>query len=158
MSRLELIHECRDLLGSFVGRISVGSSSNLLDENTTSETFIQELLNTLEDASFVNLNAEKMNYPGIDLADEKRKECVQLTSKTTPDKIRDTLDSFFDPKKGLAKKYDTIRFLYLTWEAPPGSSKDSAPAREGGQQGLRGNGPDHEKDRGVPNRQTGARD
>ncbi len=127
MSRLELISECRNLLGAFVGRLSVGNPANLLDENTISETFFQELLNTLEDASFVNLNAEKMNHPGIDLADSKRKECVQITSETTPAKIRETLDSFFNPERDLSGKYDKIRFLYLTWETPPDGRKSRHP-------------------------------
>lgn len=61
-----------------------------------------------------NKNQLKVNFPAIDLADDKRKVAVQVTSNASPAKIRKTIEAFEKKSslgKSLSDKYSTLYIL-----------------------------------------------
>jgi hypothetical protein len=63
------------------------------DLNSVLENFFRDILNLTLNAALVNLNKRRSNEPGLDLGDStsKRKIAFQITSRSDPAKIKDTL-------------------------------------------------------------------
>ena len=60
-----------------------------------------------------NLNeTDKRNYPAIDLADDKARVAIQITSEESPEKIKGSLEKVVNYR--LYEKYDRIIFYVLT--------------------------------------------
>jgi len=60
------------------------------------ESLMEGLLNIILDSDLKNMNLEKENFPAIDLGDDRKKLAVQVTSTGTREKVRHTLDEFFE--------------------------------------------------------------
>jgi len=93
------------------------------DINNECEDIIKNILNLTYDLQLKNVNEEKINYPAIDLADEKNNICYQITSNITNCKINDTIAKF--EKYELNKKYGTVNILFLKTEQKSKSLKNS---------------------------------
>lgn len=63
------------------------------DINISIESFILKLLKVLGIGNYENCNIKKINYPYIDLIDEKNNIGIQITSETNSKKIKETLNS-----------------------------------------------------------------
>lgn len=87
------------------------NARNLYDINIECEDFMCNLLNILYDVNLVNLNYSQKNTPSIDLGDEDREICFQITTTNTSKKIKNTLDKF--EKNKLYNKYSEIYILIL---------------------------------------------
>lgn len=87
------------------------SAQNLCDLNTISENLICGLLNLTFGYKLVNVNSEKSNYPGIDLADYRNRISVQVTSDKSKKKIQKTINTF--SQNQLDKKFDRLIFFIL---------------------------------------------
>nr|WP_269215913.1 SMEK domain-containing protein [Pseudomonas nitroreducens] len=98
-----------DELSSLSERIKLRTSLNLNDLPLFAEDFCKELLSTLLQGKFTNLNAERSNNPGLDLGCIKNKIGVQVSATCTTDKINKTLAKITDDHR---KLYD--RFIILT--------------------------------------------
>jgi len=83
----------------------------LFDLHRFSEDSICLLLNAMLDAKFENKNLIRVNFEAIDLSDEGRSECVQITTENSKAKVQHTLDMFV--KKGLHLKYKTLKVLVI---------------------------------------------
>lgn len=59
-----------------------------------------------------SMNAEKKNFPGIDLADDTKRVAIQVTASTDLDKVKTTLDTFL--RHRLNAKYDRLIVYVLT--------------------------------------------
>ena len=96
-----------------IWKVSIGLNNDLglTDIDSDAEDFCCGLLNIILDAQFKNMNLLQMNFPAIDLADNSRRICVQVTSTAEAEKITHTLDTFFD--RGLEKDYDRLIVLIL---------------------------------------------
>lgn len=96
------------------------------DINHDCENFYCGLLNLLWNKQFVNQNTAKRNSAGIDLADDSARIAIQVTSKTSADKIQGTLDKIVSHK--LRSKYDEVFVLYI--DSKPKFDKDRKNAVE----------------------------
>lgn len=83
----------------------------LYNINIESEDLFCGMLNILYDVNLVNLNYAQKNTPSIDLGDEDREICFQITTTNTSQKIKSTLDKFEENK--LYNKYSEIYILIL---------------------------------------------
>lgn len=112
--RLEtLLKEARDLTSRFIVGIQVSVSLGLTDRNTISETFCLEFFREVFSLPGLrNLNAERENFPGIDLGDEARGRGFQITSDATLEKVKDTLRKVIKAEQH--RTYPHIQIFVLT--------------------------------------------
>ncbi|MGW1444211.1 SMEK domain-containing protein [Serratia rhizosphaerae] len=92
--------------------VEARSSLNLNDINIHSENFYKDLFNLIYDYNLKNLNSINQNIASIDLADEEKKLCIQVTCTNTIEKIKSTVDKFI--KENLHEQYETLQVLILT--------------------------------------------
>lgn len=102
----QIIDELSDISHQVETRCGLG----LTDLNRHLENFFKDVLNTILDLNLGNLNAERSNNPGLDLADPVSKKAFQITSTKTSQKINKTLEKVTDDD---LKKYDTIYVLIV---------------------------------------------
>lgn len=100
----KLLKAIEEFLGEYArwARRAGGSRSDAVEE------FYRELLNRAFGYQLKNMNREKGNYPGIDLADDAAGVAVQVTTTETAEKVRHTLEQFLDAKKGLYSRYTRL--------------------------------------------------
>ncbi|RJF92222.1 SMEK domain-containing protein [Noviherbaspirillum saxi] len=83
------------------------------DIATDAEDFFAGFFNRLFPWTLVNLNkTERKNFPAIDLGDTKHRVAIQVTAENSVDKIKATLDVFYD--HGLRGSYDRLIILILS--------------------------------------------
>lgn len=90
----------RNLLNNVVGKlsylksqVSLANSLNLTDLNIHGENFYRDFLKHFG-YDCKNINADSMNAPAIDLADDTKKVVIQVTSQNDNKKISETLKKF----------------------------------------------------------------
>lgn len=113
MRQQELLNEARDLLAQFVTRVKGSTAMGHTDINVISEGFLVELFKEVfQLAQLRNLNRERKNFPGLDLADDTAGIGFQVTA--TPDlaKIKESLQTIVGA--GLQEKYPRIRVYVIT--------------------------------------------
>jgi hypothetical protein len=113
MRRQTLLNEARDLMALFVNQVRGSTAVGHTDINKVSERFLVELFRevfALPDLR--DLNAEKANFPGLDLASDASSTAFQITATTDVQKVKDTLRTVLD--RGLHTKYPQIRIYVLT--------------------------------------------
>lgn len=88
------------------------SKQGKTDLNRQCESFFATVLNHIDGSDLKNVNEEKLNDAAIDLADEGRRRCVQVTATSDSSKIKETIATFI--RHELYKKYDELQFLMLT--------------------------------------------
>lgn len=113
MKQQELLNEARDLLAQFVTRVKGSTAMRHTDINVISEAFLTELLREVFALPALrNLNQEKKNFPGLDLADDTTGVGYQVTATPELSKIKDSLQTSI--RAGLHTKYPRIRVYILT--------------------------------------------
>lgn len=113
MKQLDLINEFRELTAQLKIEVESASSMGLYDTHKVSENLMCELLGYLCGYSNLrNLNRDKVNYPGLDLADDHARIAFQITSTSDLNKVKDTLETFI--KHNLHQKYDRLVVYILT--------------------------------------------
>ena len=95
-----------DLLSVLEVNLRKNGKDHFFDLHTGAEDPICGLLNRIFGYELVNKNHEKMNFPGIDLADSKRRVAVQVTSDGDCNKVKDTLKVFDRP--AIRQAFDRI--------------------------------------------------
>lgn len=98
-------------LGSLSYEVSMSTSLNQLSINVHAEQFFSELLNFLFNYNLINTNFEEQNAASIDLLDEENRIAIQVTSDSSLNKVRKTLDKFCERK--FHKKVDRLIILNL---------------------------------------------
>lgn len=94
MRQQELLNEARDLLAQFVTRVKGSTAMGHTDINVISEAFLTELLREVFSLPALrNLNQEKRNFPGLDLADDTAGVGYQVTATPELSKIKDSLQT-----------------------------------------------------------------
>lgn len=113
MNRQDFINKIIKYSSRFVEEIKEYNALNLYNINMHSENFLIPVLNIIFDLNLENVNAtRKKNFPSIDLADFKNRVAFQITSTSTADKIKGTLEKFF--KNNSNKDFDVIYIYILT--------------------------------------------
>lgn len=111
MKREELCKEIRDCFDLYRLQIQSSTRQNMYDINIYSENMFLNLLNLVYDWKLVNLNVEKQNEPGVDLADFDKKILVQISSTCTKEKIQSSI------RKTCKVKYSGFHFFFLSISA-----------------------------------------
>lgn len=88
----EIIKEIIDLINHEKANIQSQCQIGLFDDNKYWEGIIKYLMNSAYGYSLVNLNVEKINYPGIDLGDRESGLGIQVTETRTSPKLVNSLD------------------------------------------------------------------
>jgi hypothetical protein len=87
------------------------NSQNLYDINIVSENLVCNILNMVFEYNLRNINESSVNFPGIDLVDDKNRIAVQVSSDKSKGKIQKTINVFSENR--LYEKYDRLIFFVL---------------------------------------------
>ena len=114
MRHESLITQFRDDLATLSRQVELSNASGHYDINKMCENVFCELIKGLYGYSELrNLNMEDQpNFPGIDLADDKAKVAIQVTSDKSLKKIKETIEMFIN--KGMYTKYDKLVVCIIT--------------------------------------------
>ncbi|MFT3679846.1 MAG: SMEK domain-containing protein [Ferruginibacter sp.] len=120
MKQVHLISKISSLLTQFSLEIRDKGKLKLHDINLISEDILVPILSILYDTDLRNLNDEKANYPGIDLASDehitlggvRKKIAFQITSTKNIDKVLETLTTY--TSHNFYKHFDCIYIYNLT--------------------------------------------
>ena len=112
-NREALLDELKDILAVYAKRVEM-EEGKLSD---ASESFYCGLLNAVLGGNLKNMNRERPNFPAIDLGDDAPvavdgkavRLAVQITSTGTRQKVRHTLDEFFENE--LEKRFNRLVVL-----------------------------------------------
>jgi len=96
------------------------------DINDDMERFFKQVLNVHYGYDLKTTNDIISNYPAIDLRDEAKGVCYQVTSTNTTTKIKSTIQTFKDKK--LYNNFNKLVFLILT-DQPPCNVIDPSPSQ-----------------------------
>jgi hypothetical protein len=126
MQQQVLLNEARDLLTLFVTRIKASAALGHTDINTISENVLLEFFRIVFTLPGLrNLNHERKNFPGLDLADDTAGVAFQVTATPDIQKVKETLQAVL--QAGLETKYPRIR-LYIITEKQASYSQTSIDA------------------------------
>ncbi|EXM40295.1 hypothetical protein RASY3_09475 [Ruminococcus albus SY3] len=106
MKQEELIKTISELLYKLCDLIESRNTLNYYDINISSEYFFIPLLNLVFDCNLKNINTDEKNAAAIDLYDSNGKIAIQVTSNSSADKIRTTLNKY--RKNKLYDKYQRL--------------------------------------------------
>jgi DNA polymerase III delta prime subunit len=99
------------LLARFAGEVKNANAINWYDLNRESQNFLVPCFQILFKAPQLhNLDIDKNNSLGIDLADDSERLAFQVTSDSSGKKVKETLEKFRD--HGLNEKYDKL-IIYI---------------------------------------------
>lgn len=108
----ELKRSVAESLARIGNYLTIANASGYTDFNSDAERFFIEILNVTYDYALRDVNCEKPNHPAIDLADDRKRICFQVTTTGDNAKFKETLRVF--EKNGFEKKYDKLYFMILS--------------------------------------------
>jgi hypothetical protein len=113
MQQQTLLNEVRDLLSLFVTRVKAAAALGHTDINVISESVLLDLFRIVFSLPGLrNVNHERKNFPGIDLADETTGIAFQVTATPDLSKVKETLQIVL--QDGLQRKYPRVRIYVIT--------------------------------------------
>lgn len=113
MRQLTVENSLRDVVSRLERQIELATSQGRTDINLALEdAFIPILKTAYNLPNLVNLNRKRKNYPGIDLGDDHDRVAFQITSTTTLDKVKSTIQQFMD--QSYYNSFDELYILMLT--------------------------------------------
>lgn len=110
ITRGHFIGEIVDALSDIKGQVSTRGKLGLTDLNRYLEDFFKVILNHLWTLSLENLNAERSNFPGLDLADKAKGWAFQVTAEKTTKKVNETLEKITEQQ---IKDFQHIKVLVI---------------------------------------------
>lgn len=116
LPRLDHSTHIADLLNELAAKVKTRSRANLTDANRLLETISTRFFNALFGWELVNLNAERANYPAVDLGDRGRRLAVQVTNEDSPEKIKGTTAKAVEHR--LRTDFDRIIIFFLLPKKP----------------------------------------
>ena len=112
-----LVDNIQSRLAFYVSNLKISTDRDYFDEHKEAEYFFCKPLSLLFDANVTNINSERRNFPGIDLADRNKRISFQITSTNTKQKVQHTLNEFLD--NDLDKDFDRVIVLIVGDKTPP---------------------------------------
>jgi hypothetical protein len=110
ITRGHFIGEIVDSLSDIARQVETRTKLNLNDLPVFVESFFKEVLNHLFALQLQNLNAEKSNFPGLDLGDRAKGEAFQITAQRSSHKVNESLRKITDEA---LKDYPSVRVLIV---------------------------------------------
>lgn len=91
----DIISHINCMLGCLENYIAIENSQGFTDINVACENLILGMMNIVYDYNLENYNSKNYiaNAKGIDLIDDKRKICVQVSSNHKITKLKDTIEN-----------------------------------------------------------------
>lgn len=112
MRQLEVENQLRDVVSRIIVQVELAASQGRTDINLALEdAFIPILRSVYNLPHLVNLNRKQKNFPGIDLGDDHDRVAFQVTSTTTLDKVKFTVQQFID--RAYYNTFDELFVLML---------------------------------------------
>lgn len=96
--RERCLKEISDKLAYLETVIEFRNEAGFYDLNIVSETFYADLINLIYGFSLINANNGHKNTPAIDLIDKNNEISIQVTSDSSSEKIKHTIDEFIKNK------------------------------------------------------------
>ena len=122
MRQLTVENSLREVITRLERQVELATAQGRTDINLALEdAFIPILKATYNLPNLVNLNRKRKNYPGIDLGDDHDRVAFQITSTTTLDKVKSTVQQFMD-----RAYYNSFDELYVLMLKPKQSSYSQA--------------------------------
>lgn len=114
LKHVALLNEFRDLMSQLVAQVEASSAMGHFDLHRVSEGLVLGVMRELYGwQQLRNLNAdERVNFPGIDLADDKASVAVQVTGTPSLEKVKGTIETFLSHK--LDERYQRLVVYVLT--------------------------------------------
>lgn len=113
MKQLAVENKLRDVVSRLERQVELATAQGRTDINLALEdAFIPILKATYNLPNLINLNRRVKNFPGIDLGDDHDRVAFQLTSTTTLDKVKSTVQQFMD--RAYYNSFDELFVLMLT--------------------------------------------
>ncbi|MDB5986398.1 MAG: hypothetical protein JWR16_1451 [Nevskia sp.] len=110
ITRGHYIGEVIDELSALAEQVKLRNRLGLTDLTVYSENFFRDILNVVLNIDLKNLNADRSNEPGLDLADLRARKAFQITSSATSEKVNHTLERITDDH---LSTYDKIIVLAI---------------------------------------------
>lgn len=113
MRQLTVENSLREVVTRLERQVELATAQGRTDINLALEdAFIPILKATYNLPNLINLNRKRKNYPGIDLGDDHDRVAFQITSTTTLDKVKSTVQQFMD--RAYYNSFDELYVLMLT--------------------------------------------
>ena len=113
MRQLSLENDLRDIVSRLERQVELATAQGRTDINLALEDAVIPILRaTYQLPNLVNLNRKRKNYPGIDLGDDHDRVAFQVTSTTTLEKVKSTIQQFMD--RAYYNSFDELYVLTLT--------------------------------------------
>ena len=126
MRQLEVENQLRDVVSRIIVQVELATSQGRTDINLALEdAFIPILKSVCNLPHLVNLNRKQKNFPGIDLGDDHDRVAFQITSTTTLEKVKFTVQQFMD-----RAYYNTFDELFILMLGKKQSSYSQASVNE----------------------------
>ena len=116
-----LVKNIQRRMAFYVSNLEISTDRDYFDDHKEAEYFFRKPLSLLFDADVTNVNDEHRNFPGIDLADRKKRISFQITSTNKKQKVQHTLDEFLG--NNLDKDFDRVIVLIVGTKTPPRCAK-----------------------------------
>lgn len=117
MNRIDYINKINTYAARFVLEVEGFNAIGNYHINIHAESFLVPVLNEVFGLQLENLNStQQKNFPAIDLADFKNRVAFQITSTSSFEKIKSTLETF--AKHELHKQFDVL-YIYILTEKKP---------------------------------------
>ncbi|MGJ4951681.1 SMEK domain-containing protein [Bradyrhizobium sp. HKCCYLS20291] len=126
MRQLEVENQLRDVVSRIIVQVELATSQGRTDINLALEdAFIPILKSVYNLPHLINLNRKQKNFPGIDLGDDHDRVAFQITSTTTLEKVKSTIQQFME-----RAYYNTFDELYILMLGHKQSSYSQASVNE----------------------------
>ena len=113
MNRQELLRKCNELLARFASEVKIANAMGLFDINKIAEDFLIPILSiTFDCPKLKNQNRIQTNFPAVDLGCEASRLSIQITSDSSSNKVRETLEKF--EAHGLSDDFDSLYVYVIT--------------------------------------------
>ncbi len=100
-------------MGRFAHEVKVANAMGLFDINTVAEDFLIPIFTIAFNCpDLCNQNRIQMNFPAIDLGCETSRTSIQITSDSSSNKVRETLEKF--ESHGLGSNFDRLYVYVIT--------------------------------------------
>ncbi len=96
----------------FANFVTIQNKAGFNDINKSAERLFIDVLNIAYNLRLRDMNAIQDNYPAIDLGDYSSRTCIQVTSESTNQKFRGTVERFKEKK--LDRDFDKLIFLIIS--------------------------------------------
>jgi len=114
METIKQLEYIKNQLAWIKSKVELDNQLGLYDINKLGEDIFMHILNDVYGYSLKNTNLIEENFPAIDLVDDTNKRVIQVTSTTTPTKLRSTIEKF----KRLEQYSDYQLMIFYIKEKP----------------------------------------